>query len=310
VTQDFGALGLPATAGLGLLASSGAGLSFRDVPASNGTTLTFQVLQIVVGTGIDLTDNLSVGAKFAMGSGTLDGPFVGITGAAFDYALRGSVGLGYDVGRDTTLGFSYETTQEFNFDDVVSLQLTAPPNITYDIVRDIPLGLPDNLGLGVANESLLDGRLLLAADVLFKQWDNTDLFGVLYENQWVFQLGAQYTHNRKTQFRLGYVYAENPIRDNPGGTAGGISPPGGQNAVYYLQSTVAIVNLHRFTFGFGRKDILPGLDMDLFAGFAPRASENFGAFTSANVEAYWIGTGLTWRFGRGACCRLPVPNDW
>lgn len=310
VAQDVRALGMPGTVAMGLFASSGAGLSLRDVPASNGTTVTFQVLQIALGAGIDLTDNLAVGANFMLGSSTLDGPFTGLTGAAYDYALRGSVGLQYDAGRDTTLGLYYQTRQSFNFDDVVRLQLTTPPDITFDIIRDLPLGLPDNVGLGIANESLMDGCLLLAADLLYKQWDNTDLFGVLYENQWVFQLGAQYTHNQNTQLRLGYVYAENPIRSNPGGSAGGISPPGAQNAIYYLQSTLAVVNLHRFTFGLGRKNILPGLDMDMFAGFAPRAEENFGSFTSSNIESYWIGTGLTWRFGRGSCHRLPVPNQW
>ncbi len=310
VAQDLRALDVPATLALGLFASSGAGVSFRDVPQSNGLTVTFTVLQIAAGAGVDLTDNLSVGANLMLGSGTMDGPFVGLTGAAYDYALRGSVGLNYDAGCDTTMGFYYQTKQDFNFDDVVALQLTAPPGVTFDIIRDLPLGLPTNLGLGIANESFMNGRLLLAADVLFKQWDDTDLFGVLYENQWVFQVGTQYTHNRNTKLRLGYVYAENPINQNPGGTAGQISPPGAQDGIYYIQSTLAVVNMHRFTCGFGRQDLLPGVDMDLFAGFAPEASENFGEFTRSSIESYWIGTGFTWRFGRGSCCRLPVPNHW
>ena len=184
----------------------------------------------------------------------------------------------------TNVGFYYQTTQNFTFDDSVRLQLTAPPGITFDVIRDLPVGLPDNIGFGIANESLLDGNLLLAGDVLYKQWDNTDLFGALYQNQWVLQLGAQYTHNCNTKFRVGYVYAENPLEPNPGGSAGGISPPGGQDAIYYVQSTLAVVNLHRFTVGVGRKDILPGLDMDFFAGFAPRASADLGAFTSSNIE--------------------------
>jgi len=310
VTQDLGALGLPATAGLGLFASSGAGLSFRNIDESNGTTITFQVLQIAVGTGVDLTGGLSAGANVALGSGTLDGSFVGPSGGACDYALRGNVGMTYDMGRATTVGFHYQTKQNFNFDDAVRLQLTAPPNITFGVIRDIPLGLPENLGLGIANESLMGGRLLLAADVVFKHWDDTDLFEVLYQDQWVFQLGSQYTHNCKTQFRLGYVYAENPMRQNPGGTAGGISPPRGQDAIYFMQSTLAVVNLHRFTVGLGRKDILPGLDMDFLAGFAPEASEVFGPYTSSSLASYWIGTGLTWRFGRGSCFRLPAPDRW
>ena len=33
--------------------------------------------------------------------------------------------------------------------------------------------------------------------------------------------------------------------------------------------------------------------------------EQLGALTRASVESYWLGTGLTWRFGRGCCERLP-----
>lgn len=35
--------------------------------------------------------------------------------------------------------------------------------------------LPQNVGVGIANRSLMDGQLLLAADLLYKNWDATDL---------------------------------------------------------------------------------------------------------------------------------------
>ena len=38
-----------------------------------------------------------------------------------------------------------------------------------DIFRDVALDLPENIGFGVANNSLMGGDLLLAADVLYKE---------------------------------------------------------------------------------------------------------------------------------------------
>ena len=41
---------------------------------------------------------------------------------------------------------------------------------------DVDIGLPQTVGLGISNESLMDGRLLLAADALFLDWSSAALF--------------------------------------------------------------------------------------------------------------------------------------
>ncbi|NIP86731.1 MAG: hypothetical protein GTO03_14685, partial [Planctomycetales bacterium] len=103
----------------------------------------------------------------------------------------------------TSLGLTYHTTQNFNFDDAIRLDLGGG----FSPTLDVNAGLPDNLGLGIAHRGLLDGRLLLAVDVLYKQWENAALFNALYENQWVLQLGAQYTCNSRLRLRAGYALA-------------------------------------------------------------------------------------------------------
>ena len=309
VLQDYRALGIPATFGVGLLAGSGAGVDFRGVPESNGTSALIQGLAIAAGAGVDVTERLAMGANLQLGSATLDGPFVGIGAGVYDYALRGSLGLTYDLAPATTLGFYYQTRQDFQFDNAISLELPGPGN--FSPTFDIRLDLPENLGLGFADESLLDGRLLLAFDVLYKQWDEASFFSTIYDNQWVFQAGAQYRLGPKVRLRMGYVYAENPIQSPPGDSAGGVMPPPPIGAgMEYVQAQFAAINRHRFSAGFGVRDLLPGLDLDFFAGGMFPQSQNFGPFSWAKLEAYWIGTGFTWRFGRGHCCRLPVPNSW
>jgi hypothetical protein len=76
------------------------------------------------------------------------------------------------------------------------------------------MDLPQNIGVGVANRSLMDGRLLVGVDVLYKLWDETDLYGVVYNNQWVVQVGGQYSVGR-WRLRGGYAWAQNPIDPNP-----------------------------------------------------------------------------------------------
>ena len=106
------------------------------------------------------------------------------------------------------------------------------------------------------------------------------------------------------------MYAENPIDPNPELSAGGVTPPGTVNAIQYIQGTLAVINPHRISAGVGVRDVLPGIDLDLMGGGMFEASEQLGALTAVSVESYWAGAGITWRFGRGSCRRLPAPNQW
>ena len=306
VSQDFSALGFPVTVGMGLFAVAGAGVDVAGVPQSNGTSLFGSFLHITSGAGVDLTERLSAGASISLGTGTFDGLFVGSSRAVYDYALRGSMGLDYDLGCSTTLGAYYQTKQSYTFNDAISLDLGGG---AFGPSLDIALDMPDNIGFGIANEGLMDGNLLLAVDVLYKQWENADLFRALYRNQWVVQVGSQYTRGRK-KFRLGYAYAENPIDPNPGTSAGGITPPGGRPALEYAQALVGNVGEHRLSGGVGMHDILPGVDIDLLGGGQFEASHQYGQFTSNSLASYWVGAGLTWRFSRGSCQRMSVANEW
>ena len=94
-------MGLPVTAGLGLMGSAGAGVDFRKVPASAGTSAQYLALDMISGVGVAVTDNLSLGSSLIVGSSYLDGPFVDLGGMTPAYAIRGSVGANYFL-RDET----------------------------------------------------------------------------------------------------------------------------------------------------------------------------------------------------------------
>lgn len=295
VTQDFNAWGLPMTMGIGLMAGSGAGVDFREVPASNGTYASLVALDIIAGAGVQLTERLSCGASLILSNATMAGPFVGNTGSSIDYALRGSLGLGYQLTPATSLGLYWKSKAAYTFESLVTFPSLAP-GVYFDVAAD----RPQIVGLGIANQRLLDGRLLLALDAVFQQYSETAMFGDLFNDQWAVQLGAQYALTDRVRLRLGYAWNENPMRDSVGDRLSGILPPEGVAQVQYIEALFAAIPQDRITGGVSVRDVLPGVDLDLFAGGMFEQSQTFG-ITTATVASYWIGTGITWRFGRGGC---------
>lgn len=292
LTQDMDAFGLPATMGMALISNAGAGVDFRDVAASNGTSAHYLALDMVAAAGMDLTEQLSLGASFALGTSFLDGPFVDIGGMTPAYGVRGTVGANYQLSPTTSLGAYWQSKKNFDFKNAALLAGGTPVDIAFDH--------PMNVGFGIANSSLMCGRLLLAADALYKVHSEADTLKALYKNQWVFQIGSQYSATERTRLRLGYAYNQNPMLDATGVSVGGFTLPGGVPAVRYVQGQFAAITQHRITAGVGMHDALPGIDFELFAGHAFEATDQF-ASTTVNLSGnYWVGFGSTWRFGGGA----------
>lgn len=300
VTQSMEMLGLPVVFGLGFLSNAAGGADFRHVPQSNSTNAAIMVLEMAGSAGIQLTEQLSAGASVFVGTGLFDGPFVEVGGMTSDYALRTSLGLNYELTECTSLGAYYQSEQSFRFDNAVQFALGP----TFDANMD----LPQNVGLGIATTALMDGQLLLAADVLYKNWDNAQLFSAVYRDQWVLQLGAQYSLGNY-RLRSGYAYAQNPIDSTPINNIGGVFPPGGPPSVRYTQGLLAVTSQHRISCGVGAVDVLPGIDMDLVVGGMFRDSQQLGPSTSTSIESYWIGFGLTWRFGACPAGSATSPSE-
>jgi len=271
------------------------------VPASNGTSCNLLILDMVSSFGVKLTDRLSLGSSVALGTAYFDGPFVGNGAMVSAYGLRTSLGVNYDVTDFTTAGFYWQSKQNFHFEDAISLQLF---NNTFTPTFDLRMDMPANYGFGIANTRLLDGNLLLAMDVLYKQWEGADLFEAVYRNQWALQFGTQYSYNR-LRLRAGYVYAQNPLKPITVTTAGGISPPGGIPALNYVQALLALPNQNRVSVGAGIVDLMPGLDFDMFAGGMFSESVSTGPLTSVRVDSWWLGGGVTYRFGRNGVSKTP-----
>jgi long-chain fatty acid transport protein len=304
VSQDLGELGIPATLAIGFVTTSGLFGDFRHVPESNGTNVGLTIFSLPVALGMDLTDRWSVGTSMSMGIAFFDGPFVGVGGMTPDYALRGTLGTNYWLTSRTAVGAYYQTQQSFQFDNAFKFGLGPA-----EVARNIDMDLPQNVGFGIANQSLMNGRLLLGVDVLYKLWNETDLYGVAYDNQWAVQTGGQYSVGR-WRLRLGYTWAQNPIDPNASNLNVGGIPVGSVPALAYSQGLLAVTSQHRMSGGIGIVDVLPGIDFDLMAGGMFPDTQQLGQSTTTNIQSYWVGFGLTWRFGRGSCGDVSAPDRW
>jgi long-chain fatty acid transport protein len=301
---------LPVTWGAGLLAGSGLGVKYLNAPESNGSAATLSALNLASGFGVQVTERMSAGAQIYVTTATLDGPFSGLSAATPAYGLRGLFGSTYDITDHTTFGCYWMTRQNLHFSDIIRLQVGN----SFSTVQDLSIDLPETFGLGIANDSLMDGRLLLASDILYKRYSDTDFFGAIWDDQFVLQTGLQFELTRKIRLRLGYAFAENIMLNDPASSAGGIVPPDAiEDAMHYLQSQFPAINEHRISGGVGIRDLYPGVDLDLSAGGMLDAEDYFGvpgSGSGVSVESYWVSFGMTWRFGRGACEKLPVPDRW
>lgn len=287
ISQELSLNGMPAVFGLGLITDAGAGVDFRGVPESNGTSADYMALDLVAALAMPLTENLSAGATAALGSSFLDGPFTAFSGMTTAYAMRGTLGVNYALYPATSIGAYYQTKKNFDFEDAA---------VFNGVAFDLRLDHPRNVGIGIADESLMDGKLLIASDVIYKNYQDADFLKAIYEDQWVWQTGLQYTVGPKVKLRLGYSYNTNPMRDPIATSIGGVPVPDGIPGIRYIAAQFAAIPQHHLTGGIGISNVLPGIDMDMLAGGMFEGEQQF-ATTIASVESYWVGSYLTWRFG-------------
>lgn len=286
-------MGMPVHLGMAFVTNAGLGVDFRPIPESNGTHSSYLALDTINSAAFKVTDRFSVGTSVTIGTSIMDGPFVASSSSQTAYAPRFTVGGNYELGNGVSAGAFWQSKKNLLFDNVARF-----PGGSF---QDVSLDHPVNIGFGLANRCLMNGRLLLAADAIFKDYSNADFFRSLYDDQWVFQLGAQYQLNPRLKVRAGYAFNEDPMLDTVPGSIGGVIPVGGIPAVQYIQGQFASLSQHRLTGGAGIADVMPGVDFDMHLGGMFDGERSFGA-TTASVESYWIGFGFTWHCRPATAC--------
>lgn len=304
VLQNFQLCGFDGTAGIGLNSLSGMGAEYRGrAPGTilNNFSSQYLVLGLTAGAGVEVTERASVGATVTLGTAFeqlgFTGPLVS-SAMVNDYALRATLGADYELTDYTTLGAFWQSPMRFQFNDAVRF------NGVYD---DLEIGQPGTVGLGLANNRLMDGKLLVAFDVYYKDWEGVPLWRDVLVDQWAFAIGTQYTLD-SYKLRLGYEYNTNPINHNVGANLDGF-PILQQNVQLFQAAAASFVNQNRITAGIGR-EFGPNLDVDLFVGGMFKSANNFGPDTRTSLAIWYAGLGITWKFDNtppSAACQACQP---
>lgn len=306
VAQDLRGLGLPATMGLGVTAVSGIGTKFNGNPSTLGAGAEFIVFGINAGLGYEITENLSVGLAPTISFAQMDLGLSSTSTETHTLGIRATAGVTYDIGA-TTIGAYGQTKLKHNFEDLIQVDDTGKTD-------NVTIEQPETLGLGIANNNLMDGDLLLMADFLYKFWNRARFWEDVYDNQKVVSVGAQLTRG-KWKYRVGYGYAEDPTESNASAPIGGLTQVAGgiggpvipltDPVVAYLQAAeTPVIYEHRVAAGLGYEGfLLPNLDVDLNGGWQFENDRDYGSgslsgggSSRAEVHSWYAGFGATWRF--------------
>ena len=286
ITDDMVAAG-------GLTVVSGVGSDFRGVPGSLDPLAEILVYGANAGVGYEIAPNLSLGAMATIALGFGQAGLNGNTASTSNFGFRGTVGLTYAAG-DTTVGGYYRSPLSIKYDNMVQYAASAFHSPRFE--------QPQELGIGVANRSLMDGKLLLAADLVWKDWSSAEAYGDIYKDQTLVALGAQYDMGGY-KLRAGWAHVDSPIKNNVGSNVGsinslligGVTTPMNPALTQYVQATNAeVIWEDQLTLGLGM-DLTPRITADAQIAYALNRSQTIGA-TKVDAGAWQAGVGLTWHF--------------
>lgn len=306
VTQGMGGLGLEnLVLGLGLTAT-GAGSDFRDTPNSLGANGEVIIFMANVGAGYQVTENLSLGLMATIGNGYAQASLNGNSSSAHNFGFRATLGATYDMGA-TSFGAYYRSPLKITYDDYIfnGPVATSPGEDQYwsDAWQQ-----PQEFAVGISNNSLMGGDLLISADIIHKDYSSADFYTDFFRDQTVFALGGQLTTG-KAQWRLGYTHARSPIKENLDAgqigignnytigfpTTTGQIPVTGAVVEYFQATNAGAIWEDSFSAGFGYQ-VLPMLRVDAHGAFAPSESDNVGPLNKVKASNWQAGVGFTWAF--------------
>lgn len=279
--------------GAGLTVVSGVGSDFRGEAGSLDPLAEILVFGANAGLAHRVTDNLSLGAMVTIGMGLGQAGLTSNTASTSNFGVRGTLGATYAAG-DTTLGAYYRSPLAIKYENMVQYSATGFHSPTFE--------QPQEVAVGLANEGLMNGQLLLAADVIWKDWSSADSYRDIYDDQTVIAIGAQYTTG-PYKFRAGFTHADSPIKSNVGSSVGNITSllvGGGTVAMnpaltQYVQATNAeVIWEDQISAGFGMQ-LSSNISLDAHVGYSLNRDEQIGA-TKVDAGAWQAGVAFNWHF--------------
>ena len=318
VTQDLTGLGIPVVLGVGVSATSGIGVNYTHNSNTLGAAAELINLGVNAGIGMAVTPNLDVGVSATITYAMLEAGLTGSGTMVHDIGFRATLGGRMKVMPGLTVGAYVQTEQPHEYDNlhvtsmagsgglsngngIAQQQPLIKCNQTSGNVcrQDVRVEQPMNIGLGFAFNGLMNGNLLVMADITHKAWSDARFFNEFYEDQEVYSVGLQLTQG-PLKWRLGYGYADDPLKDQVADgvqikTIGGVNADGSTYTAamyplfmsYFQAMETPVIYKHRISAGLGIDGFLaPMLTLDTHVAFQLEEDKCFGANQSGVVSLY------------------------
>ena len=302
--------------------NAGAGLGLKGQGVAGAATLPLlaELLSFSanVAAAYEITPKFSVGGALTIGYGMtqlgtsgntsglqgLTGNFGGTTASVHDISVRGTLGATYQILPDLSTGVSVKSPLKYNYQNILSTTVGGSQQY-----QNLNVEHPIEVTWGFAGNPTKN--LLIEADALWKGWSQSSLYKDIYKDQFLALLGAQWSQGN-WQFRGGYSYASDILRNNPNGTVSGATGLGtlplntavpgvlNQNDLTkVVQVTLApVVWQNTLTAGLGYQ-FNPKFRVDAFGAYAFEGSAHrntlaLGSY-SVNASEWSIGAGANFR---------------
>ena len=340
VTQDLTGLGIPVVLGVGVSATSGIGVNYTHNSNTLGAAAELINLGVNAGIGMAVTPNLDVGVSATITYAMLEAGLTGSGTMVHDIGFRATLGGRMKVMPGLTVGAYVQTEQPHEFDNLHVTSYSGSTGLsganlsaaqTQPIIKcnqtsgsvcrqDVRVEQPANIGIGFAFDGLMNGNLLVMADVTHKQWSEARFFSEFYDDQEVYSVGLQLSQG-PFRWRLGYGYADDPLKDTVVDgveikTIGGVNADGSTYTAamyplfmsYFQAMETPVIYKHRISAGLGIDGFLaPMLTLDTHVAFQLEEDKCFGAnqsgvtSNSAGGSASVRGTALTGGLAHAGC---------
>ncbi len=191
-------------------------------PLVAGEYTQLQIMKFAPSIAYQPTSNLSVCLAVHVDYGMLDLR----NGTSSNYAIGAQLGAIYKPTDMISLGLTYISPQEVKYTNVLN----------FNGLHDLKLESPQQVGIGVAVEAIKN-TLLIEVDGRWINWANATGYDDFdWKDQWVLGIGAQYKPTKQLALRIGYNYANNPVREHSNFTEPGKVVQGIDFPTYYYET--------------------------------------------------------------------------
>lgn len=242
----------------------------------------------------ELTPKTSIGASMTLAYSLLEVGLLSGAGIQEAFGVRGGVGVIHNLG-PVKVGLNYNSPLEMDYDNSVR---------TSSGFSDVQLQQPQELILGVSSTPELWPNLMVEANLIYKNWDDADLYEDIWRDTYTLQLGGQYALTDKLKLRAGYSYTTDLLKENGlGNSLAGLTdlqtPLGAvqinPGVLQLVQATLADPTWNNnITIGLGY-ELTEKLSANVHAGYAWGPDRTVGVF-EIETSVISAGAGLTWNF--------------